>query len=255
MQIAVYNNHKPMAVTYAEQFICKAKQLSIDCLAISHPSQLASNKFDFIAVFGGDGTVLTFAFAASQFNIPIIAFNVGKIGFLTTVDVSCIDQFLNNLISNNYQLIYRDMLEASIKDSPTALNEIIVCSSTIGRAINLQLYINNILISDIVGDGVIISTNSGSTAYSLSAGGAIISPSVNATIITPLCPHSLKIRPIIISSSDEISIVSANASIIIDGVNICNIDGKLNIKSSVNKCKFIEINNTSFYSKLCNKLF
>lgn len=255
MVLAVFSSKKPVAIQAAEAFKLKAKQSGIDCLALSSLSQLSNSKADYIVTFGGDGTVLYYASVASQLNIPIISFNVGKIGFLTTVDVCDIDKLVNCIINKNFNIIERSMLEISIDNSPKALNEINICSSKIGRAINLQVSINGINVYDFLGDGVIVSTNSGSTAYSLSAGGAIISPDVQANIVTPLSSHLLSVRPIVISPKDVISVAASNSTVIIDGVYVKSDSNVYTINSSSVKCSFVKINDVSFYKKLNDKIF
>ena len=171
---------------------------------------------DYLIVFGGDGLLLMTARNFTNFNIPVIGVNFGKLGFLAEF---AFDEFLEqfkSILQGKYQLIKCMMLDCDIyrgKEkiySNVALNEIVIKAGVVSRMLFVNLSINGDKLATFGGDGVIISTPVGSTAYSLSAGGPIISPIVPALIINPICPHALNIRPLVISAQHIVNITMAS---------------------------------------------
>jgi NAD+ kinase len=171
---------------------------------------------------GGDGTFLNLVRTVYPTSVPILGINLGSLGFLTEVRVENIDEVLENLFKGNYNTEERMVLEGTINNKKiVALNEIVV-SSTKGRLIKLGMQILNYDYETTYNaDGLIISTPTGSTAYSLSAGGPIVNPKVEGIIITPICPHTLTNRPVVVSHDSNIKIFikskGEKAKIIADG--------------------------------------
>jgi len=167
-----------------------------------------AGEVDLVIVLGGDGTLLSIAHLAAQKDVPVLGVNLGKLGFLTEVPLSEVYLTLDSLLAGNKSIIHpRRMLEASYEDKTYyCLNDVVINKGALARMIQFILWINDKAIATVRADGLIISTPTGSTAYSLAAGGPIIQPYVPAIIITPICPHTLSFRPMVISSDLSIKI-------------------------------------------------
>lgn len=180
-----------------------------------------------ILVLGGDGTILQAARDAALYDIPILGINLGSLGFLTEVEFSEMEKSLRALKENSYSIEKRMMLSGSlIRDGDVisnfiALNDIGIVKATFGRIIRIKVSVNNELVDYYSADGLLISTPTGSTAYSLSAGGPIIMPKMECMLITAICPHILGARPIIVGGDDiiEVEVVEDNKDVLlsIDG--------------------------------------
>lgn len=211
-------------------------------------------------VFGGDGTVLDTANILVERGIDaaILGVNLGNLGFLTAFEKDVTAQeLLNALLSDRVSEL--PVLDATcVTHIGYAINDVVVKSQGT-RPIKLNLYIDGKFVDEYHGDGVIVSTATGSTAYSLSAGGPVLDPSLDALIINPICAHSLHSRPIVVSTSAVISIVPDEKSIAhvaLDGVSYTalGVGGPaLTVKKAQRKAKFVAVD-SDFYTKLLNKM-
>ena len=234
-----------------------------------HNVQDKASDFDKSATFaisiGGDGTLLRTARFYSQYNVPVLGINLGHLGFLAQIGQKQLKSGLDEIINGNFILQDRIMLDAySEKNSEnvSALNDIVIKGCEISRTTRLKVAINGQEVCDYMADGIIISTPTGSSAYNLSAGGAIISPQIDAIAITPICPHTLSVRPLIISGNEKIQIKTANNNgyvcITADGQDNFRLANgeKINIRKSDKTAKLVLINSeeNNFYSVLRKKL-
>ncbi len=209
---------------------------------------------------GGDGTVLKTARQASSYNIPVACINVGTLGFLgLDVKPEALNNFIVTLLKENFQIEERIILEARVKGEKfLALNDIVVKNGDTARVIDLTVYFNNKNLYNITGDGVIVSTPTGSTAYSLAAGGPVVSPELELMIVNPLNPHALNSRPFI-SGPGKIKIIGKKREqayiLTADGQKSKKIkpEDEIDIKVSNNKLKLVK-NNRDFISILTEKL-
>jgi NAD+ kinase len=167
-----------------------------------------------VIVLGGDGTLLSAARAIGGAEIPLFAVNLGGLGFLTAITVEDVFPELERALRGEHRIALRRMLECSIMrggeyvSSYHALNDVVLTKGSIARVIDLDTWVDSHFVCGYKADGLIISTPTGSTAYSLAAGGPIIFPSVGALAITPICPHMLTNRPVIVSDTSVIQIVA-----------------------------------------------
>lgn len=222
---------------------------------------------DFCITIGGDGTILKIADVLSQKGIPVIGINLGRLGFMTEIEPNEID-VINDIFEGNFDLDNRMMINVSVIRenneicSYVALNDIVVSNGSIAKMSELELYCDDTFVSLFHSDGLIVSTPTGSTAYSLSAGGAIIDPSINCLLFTPVCPHSFcNSRPIIFSHKSVLKIKNINQN---DDNTYLTIDGKLNVKidafdvvkvqASKKTLKLIKIKSNKFYDRVYQKL-
>jgi NAD+ kinase len=172
---------------------------------------------DLAVVLGGDGTLLSAARAVGNRSIPILAVNLGGLGFLTSISTNDLFPELERVIRGRPEITRRKMLRASIVREGSvvgeyqALNDVVIAKSAIARIVDLEVWADSSFVSAYKADGLIISTPTGSTAYSLAAGGPIIFPTVAAFCVTPICPHTLTNRPIIIPSDMGIKVVNKAA--------------------------------------------
>jgi len=222
-------------------------------------------KSDIIIVLGGDGTLLKIAVKASEFDVPVLGINFGRIGLLTDMERSELADILK-VFEGKYEIDKRMLIKAEIKNGSKqtdifrALNDIVISRGATPKMLELSLYIDNELTTDVRADGVIISTPTGSTAYSLSAGGSVIDPTARLIAFTPICPHTLKSRPLIISENRNLLLKHKDSEgvsyLSCDGQGIVTLDKKCEINISVSEkpLKLIRIKNRNFYSILREKL-
>jgi len=172
------------------------------------PREKIPESVDLVVVLGGDGTLLSIAHLAAVAGVPVMGVNLGRLGFLTEVPVSEARDSLEAFISGDPKVVsFRWLLEArTSKSSYYCLNDAVVSKGVLARMIEFIVAVHGKELSTLKADGMIISTPTGSTAYSMSAGGPIINPGVEGIVITPICPHTLTFRPMIVPSSSNISL-------------------------------------------------
>jgi NAD+ kinase len=167
---------------------------------------------DLLIVLGGDGTLLSAARLAAQRKVPILAVNLGGLGFLTTVSQDEIYSILEEIFSGKHRVSERVMLEAEIVRAgavirkQNALNDAVLNKAALARIMDLELHVDGEYVTTYKADGLILSTPTGSTGYSLAAGGPIVYPTVEAFVVTPICPHTLTNRPLVIPDSATIEV-------------------------------------------------
>lgn len=158
-------------------------------------------------VVGGDGTLLHAARSLADDNVPLLGINLGRLGFLADVSPNEMIKTLEQIFSGHYQEEHRFLLSTEINGNHhTALNDVVIHKWNIARMIEFETYIDGSFVDAQRSDGLIISTPTGSSAYALSGGGPLIHPSLNATLLVPICPHTLSNRPIVISGESQIEI-------------------------------------------------
>ncbi|HJX02020.1 MAG TPA: NAD(+)/NADH kinase [Candidatus Humimicrobiaceae bacterium] len=223
-----------------------------------------SSKSDVIISIGGDGTFLRASKYSFLKEIPVMGINVGNLGFLTVVETSNMYEALDRLLKNKYEIEKRMLLEGRFfknskaiknKELPyLALNEFAITRSMLGKIIRFEILVNKISIKKFAADGIIISTPTGSTAYSLSAGGPIVEPKSEVIIITPICPHTLLSRSIVLSPDNELEIIISSRN----EMDSIGVDGKteqvsikpdhiFKVKKSKSKLKLITFNKDTFF--------
>ncbi len=225
-------------------------------------SDLAENS-EFVVVLGGDGTILRIAKECAKHKTPIYAVNVGTKGFLSEINKNELDKIVKDVTNNNYILDNRKFLKVKVSNADKeyyALNEVVVCESQCAKVLRAEITVNNTMVDKYTSDGIIVATPTGSTAYSLSAGGPIVAPDVNCFLITPICAHSLHSRPMIVSNNSTVRIKitdkSTNASMNIDGEHISNltIEDIVEVNDSDLYVSFVRRKSFNFYEKLLAKM-
>lgn len=223
--------------------------------------RLDYSKLDVLITLGGDGTILGVAQECAKYSVKILGLNLGKLGFLAEDSMPEIQSMIYRIKNGEYFLDKRMMLHAKTENSEAyALNEVAVLKCETPRAIDLSYSINGEPIEELLCDGFIISSPTGSTGYSLSAGGAVVDPNMECLILTPICAHCLHARTVIMNKTNEVSfwlLSNCNkAAVAVDGQQVWEInkDQKLEVKVSEYTCSFIRFERKSFYISFREKL-
>lgn len=237
----------------------------LDYIEFSNEDELVL-KSDIILAVGGDGTILKASAAASKYDKPILGLNCGRLGFMCTLEHNELD-LLNNLFNGDYDIQKRIMLDGDIIKSNgenktfTALNDIVVSKPQHSKISDFEVSKSGKVVSSIRADGLIFSTPTGATAYSLSAGGPIIEPDMECIEFTPICPHSLLSRTLIFSKNSKLTVKFFTNSnecfgLSVDGVSKEDISSKdvLTISMSDKYIKLIDIKGGSFFDSVNSKL-
>ena len=182
---------------------------------------------DFAVVFGGDGTILSAARDLSSVSVPVIGVNVGRLGFLAEFSIEELKKLFGKVTTDAELIEKRMMLRCAVADgsgeksSSTAINDMVINAGPSYQMVDLKITVDGQSLAGCVSDGLIVSTPTGSTAYNLSAGGPILSANLSAIVITPICPHTLSFRPIVISADNKIEIhpqkINEGTTVTLDG--------------------------------------
>ena len=197
---------------------------------------------DFAVVFGGDGTIISAARQLSQCNVPVIGVNVGKLGFLAEFSVGELKDFFEDIVEGKAIIEKRMMLGCRIfrkrdeRFCSAAINDIFINAGPPFRMIELKIAVDGQPLAGCVSDGLVICTPTGSTAYNLSAGGPILSGRMEAMVVTPLCPHSLSFRPIVINADSKLEVFGIRVN---NGTTV-SIDGQISYEISVDDVVRVE---------------
>lgn len=222
----IYNTDKKRAVEFAEFLRGEILKRGIEVVAEDRIWEM-----DFLVVLGGDGTLLKASKNLVEIDIPVIAVNMGSLGFMTEIRESEALEVIDNVIEGKFLIEQRNFLEVRVNgEKHYGLNEAVVAKGSFpARMVRIKVYSNNEYVNTYRADGVIVSSPTGSTAYNMSAGGPIIKPGLNAMVITPISPHTLTTRPIVLPGSDIIKLeIDSNE----DGLYVM-VDGQENIAVSL----------------------
>lgn len=215
---------------------------------------------DLVLAMGGDGTLLRAARLVGKSEVPILGINLGGLGFLTAVGEESLDEAIDALLRGQVRIEERMILEAELPDGETltALNDVVVWMGASLRIVQMAAYVGEEYVASFSADGIIISTPTGSTAYSLAAGGPIVYPTFDAMIITPICPHALGLRPMVFSPDVKftVKIESREASVVADGQEVRQVgrDDGVSVRRAEHKLRLVRPLTTTFYRILREKL-
>lgn len=230
------------------------------------PEESLYRNCDLVISLGGDGTLLSVAGKASVYNKPVLGINTGRLGFLTGGEREYFFSEGYKKIKEGFEIEDRMMLKAEVLSKSKskefhALNDIVITRTSFARVGNISVRIDGELLANYPADGVIIATPTGSTAYSLSAGGPVVDPMLEAIIITPICPHMLNARPIVVPPNKSVEVIktegyNGECAMTSDGKNGCFLnDGDLvRICKSERYTKLVDISDRTFYKLLKEKL-
>lgn len=278
----IANSEKPESVTLRDKIVGYLNRRGKTCSyqENAQPSENHAYSFtdparvpediDAVLVLGGDGTVIQAARDLARRDVPFLGINVGTLGYLTEVEASEYGQALDTLIRGEYYLEKRMMLcgEVFTEEGKTyagkALNDIVISRQGVLRVVNFQIFVNGRYLNSYNADGMIISTPTGSTGYNLSAGGPIVEPGAEMLLITPICPHTINARSIVLSGHDQVEIVIGPGRKMEKDRAVATFDGdteiglvsgeRVKIRRSIHATKLIKLNDQSFLEVLSRKL-
>lgn len=274
----IVNRDKAIAVKYADSVSAFLRDHGVSVVAneknkdgfvadyFSENDGELFEKCDLVIAVGGDGTILNCARNAVEYNKTVLGVNAGTLGFLASIEPSETDRLLD-VINGNYVVEKRMMLEIDVPDGSAvkqyhALNEAVVCKGALSRMMEIRVECSGKVVNNIRADGIIVSTPTGSTAYSLSAGGPVTDPSLDCILLTPICPHSLLSRTTIFSGDKQLDVfvnpVNCDnaAYLTIDGQEMVNISGaySLSIRKSDKYALLATLKDKAFYEVLNEKI-
>ena len=224
------------------------------------------DSYDLLISVGGDGTILRAVTFLKDLDIPLIGVNTGRLGFLATIQANEIQNAIESILNKDYDISERTVLEISSKDEPDvfgdlnfAINEIAVSRKDTTSMVTVETALNGEFLTSYWSDGLIVSTPTGSTGYSLSCGGPIITPNTSSLILTPIAPHNLNSRPLVIQDDMEITLKTSgrepNYLVSLDSrIATLKNDSTVTIKKASFTIKMIELKHESFLQTLRNKL-
>ena len=229
-------------------------------------TQEFQSRADLIVVLGGDGTMISTARLTGKREVSVLGINYGSLGYLTEFRIEEMLPALESILEGNYEIDRRVMLDVEhLRDgeklaSGRVLNDVVINKAALARIIEIEVKLNNLFVNSFRADGLIVSTPTGSTAYNLSAGGPILYPSMNAVVLTPICPFTLTNRPIVVPDEDEIEIKLKSE---IEGV-VLTLDGQVGhqvkaddrilIRKSATTFNLVQPPNRNYFDVLRNKL-
>jgi NAD+ kinase len=215
-----------------------------------------------LIALGGDGTILRAMPSAMRLSLPLLGINTGRIGFLAESDETQLSEIAERLLTDNYAIDERMLLSVRVKDKEyLALNDAVLHRAASPHMIVLDAFVSNDLVGRYIADGMIISSPTGSTGYSLSAGGPIVSPDVRCLVLSPICPHTLQSRPVVVSDKEEITLRLSSDKIdgmtlSIDGQTAIEVSGgaEISVSASEQAAKFIRLGETHYFTLVREKL-
>ncbi len=230
------------------------------------PNDELINHVDVVIAFGGDGTMLRAARVLGQSGVPLLGVNLGSLGYLTDVPIEELGAAVGDLLAGRYLLDARSRVYCSVWRngqriaSSSALNDLVVNMGPLPRALDMELFMDQDSLGRFLGDGIIISTPTGSTAYNLSAGGPICQSTVPCLLVAPICPHSLGMRPLIVADDTEIELIlhetGDGAVLTADGqkTHVLADGDRLSFKEAHQEVVLVKFPHSSFYRVMRHKL-
>lgn len=269
------NTYKPEVFTFLKKVTSALKTADFDYLIDSNLAKAAGlknlkeivapkvllSRASVVLSLGGDGTFLNTAQIVGSKDIPILGINMGRLGYFSEISPGEIDSFFKDLRTGNITVTEQVILQCEIEGKKTlfGLNDIVIDKSSSIKMLELETFFNKEKIIRIISDGIIISTPSGSTAYSLSCNGPIVNPQSRVILITPISPHTLNVRPIVVPDTEQISITvlsSGRARITSDGqtATIVKTPSEIRISKAPYTVKAIKRHDSSYFQTLKKKL-
>ena len=269
-----WNSSKSLGLSVAERLIGMLHRrgvsvcLNADLNAIMGLSDCLVDRFDrcqLLIILGGDGTILSGLDYAIENDLPIVGINLGRLGFLTELETDELDEgVIDRLLTGDYTVDTRTTMMVEGRDYRKffALNDIVITRATSSvRILSLEYEANGAMVDCISGDGLIVATATGSTAYSLSAGGPVVLPGMDCFVLTPICPHTLNARPVVVSADERITVRMVDdrggAQAVLDGRRAIMLDREhpeITIRRSLRQARFVRLNEKNYYGLLRSKL-
>ncbi|MCS6771446.1 MAG: NAD(+)/NADH kinase [Kiritimatiellae bacterium] len=273
----IANNAKPEAASALERLAGKAASLGLEVVALRESARLLPGcrqanqrefpkRIDALIALGGDGTMLRAARAIGDHDVPILGVNLGALGFLTSVNAAEIERALEHLAQESFDISTRSLLDCAVSRAAgrarrfTALNDLVLGWGRSSRIITIDADMGGDHIASYRCDGLIVSTPTGSTGHSLSAGGPIVHPDAKVLLLNVICPHTLSARPIVLPDTAQITLIVRSAArpllLSVDGQEEMSIreGDRITIRRSERNVRFIRLPETSYFGVLRQKL-
>lgn len=232
--------------------------------AMGQPFEMMCQNSDFLVTIGGDGTLISAVRRSYAYQLPVLGIHAGKLGFLADLDFGELETFIDKMLIGEYRIDERAVLQATIvtkngqSSEIVAFNDIVLTRPSIAKMIRLETYVDSRSFNTYYGDGVVVSTPTGSTAYNLSAGGPVLFPLTKVFALTPICPHSLTQRPVVLPGHFEIEMKTPDASalVIVDGQDLVEISESdtVHIKLAEGAAHLIHRREFNYFEVLKEKL-
>ena len=255
------NPLKQGAIAVRDELMQFSGARGVRCLLLEDATSLLAENgaLDALVVVGGDGSLLRYADAAAAREIPLLGVNLGRIGFLSELSQAAFPAALERLLAGEYTIERRMMLRCTINDETPLhyLNDILVFKRSFSGIAQIMIEIDGAEVGTVFCDGVIAATPTGSTAYSLSAGGPILADGLNAIAVTPVCPHTLHIRPIVTAASAQIRFSVADSGFVsVDGARIREVrrGDVIRVTGAARTSNFIRFEKNDLYALIREKL-
>jgi NAD+ kinase len=255
---------RPEMKTAAEEFAASLDGRAEAAIVDIHDGKaLAKAKADVLVVFGGDGSMLAAARGLSGNQVPVVGVNLGRFGFLTHFSAATIEKDFESVLAGDFDVRRWMMLKCSVAGksgesfSGTALNDVVIGIGPVSRMVSVELHVNGEHAATYRGDGVIVASPAGSTAHSLSAGGPIVSPSMEAFVLTPVCPHTLTDRPLVIPPASKVMLrPGGNTCLALDGQVNCELSegDEVTVERAPSTFNVVSNSRRTYYSLLKDKL-
>ncbi len=277
----ITNTSKDIDGKVAKQVCAYLIEKGMDCEDITFYGEISEEEsyidkskldsdFEIAIILGGDGTIIRLAVELARLKIGILGINLGTLGYLAEVEANEIYEAIDCLVNEQFKIEERMMLMGGIYSggeylgNDMALNDVVISRNGYSRIISINVYVNDELVDKYMGDGIMISTPTGSTGYNLSAGGPIVKPSTNAMIITPICPHGMSNRSIVVSDDDEITVEVIESKKTKEEEVFVTFDGRSGVKLGQNdrivvkraqeKTKLVIVGKRNYFEVLSGKL-
>ncbi len=264
--VILANKKKPEVIEALRELEPWLRQRAEVVATLDVESEWHGDRVDFVAAFGGDGTMLQAARRFAGHQVPIIGINVGKFGFLTQATAEEAKEVLTDILEGHYEISERMMLRCllerngrCVQDGP-ALNDAVVSRTSVSRLITIDFLVNGEHVTTYRADGLIVSTPVGSTAHSLAASGPILSPEMDAFVVSPICPHTLSNRPLVLPPESTLELrprsVGEKPALTVDGqvFNVLEEGDTVRIQRAKQSLKLILSGRRTFFETLRNKL-
>jgi NAD+ kinase len=273
------NHSKPMAMDVAKRLIeliekngasVRVDETTGSAIGredIQLPEMEFPDHVELLFVLGGDGTILGFARKFAKAGLPLLGINIGHLGFLSEAEPQDLEDSVKRVLEGNYCVENRLMLEAQVErhgqviyENLIALNDIGISKDRFGTMVTCRLYVDDMYVDQYAGDGLLVSTPTGSTAYSLSCGGPIVSPHIDVMLITPICPHTLHSRPLVIAANQEVRVEVTGTHeemvLLVDGQDFRTLENHdvIRVRQAAHKTQLIKWRDREFYEVLRRKL-
>lgn len=255
---AIDSLRSALGIARSQGYVCSVNPEIKEKIQIDAPS-FSELQPDIIVAFGGDGTILHAAIPAYEFSIPILGVNLGRIGFLSEIKPEEFNKSLEQIYKKEYSLDSRMLLACSVNGEAyrLCLNEALLYKRSISGVVDIRIEIDGINAGSVLCDGIIVSTSTGATGYSISAGGPVIAPGLDTIIVTPICPHTLSVRPIIASGDAKMRFsMNSEGYVSLDGIYSAQIDTDdvITVTKSDRHVDFIRFGTRNIYELIRTRL-